>query len=95
MNLYGMARKHARLPSTNDLLKQVNSTLTPRYFLHVYMMLFYESGIDPLAAMKIVGRNHYQSTANTYATPRRRRYSGLQLTWRRCLQIDRLAAPYQ
>ena len=30
------------------------------------MTLLYESGIDPLVAMKIVGHTDYQTTANIY-----------------------------
>ena len=45
----------------DDILKQVKPTLTPHYFRHNYVTLLYESGIDPLVAMKIVGvhpQNH-------------------------------------
>ena len=30
------------------------------------MTLLYESGVDPLVAMKIVGHTDYQTTANIY-----------------------------
>ena len=50
----------------DDILKQVKPTLTPHYFRHNYVTLLYESGIDPLAAMKIVGHTDYQTTANIY-----------------------------
>ncbi|HJJ29365.1 MAG TPA: tyrosine-type recombinase/integrase, partial [Methanocorpusculum sp.] len=50
----------------NDILKQVKPTLTPHYFRHNYVTLLYESGIDPLMAMKIVGHADYQTTANIY-----------------------------
>ena len=33
-------------------------------------MILYESGVDPLVAMKIVGHSDYQTTANIY-TPQR------------------------
>ena len=41
-------------------------TLTPYYFRHNYVTMLYESGIDPLVAMKIVGHTDYQTTANIY-----------------------------
>ena len=47
-------------------LKQVKPTLTPHYFRHNYVTLLYESGVDPLVAMKIVGHTDYQTTANIY-----------------------------
>ena len=50
----------------DDILKQVKPTLTPHYFRHNYVTLLYESGIDPLVAMKIVGHTDYQTTANIY-----------------------------
>ncbi|MDO4750390.1 MAG: site-specific integrase [Eubacteriales bacterium] len=50
----------------DDILKQVKPTLTPHYFRHNYVTLLYESGIDPLIAMKIVGHTDYQTTANIY-----------------------------
>ena len=49
-----------------DILKQVKPRLTPHYFRHNYVTLLYESGIDPLIAMKIVGHTDYQTTANIY-----------------------------
>ena len=51
---------------TNDILKQIKPTLTPHYFRHNYVTLLYESGVDPLVAMKIVGHTDYQTTANIY-----------------------------
>ena len=50
----------------DDILKQVKPTLTPHYFRHNYVTLLYESGLDPLIAMKIVGHTDYQTTANIY-----------------------------
>ena len=50
----------------DDILKQVKPTLTPHFFRHNYVTLLYESGIDPLIAMKIVGHTDYQTTANIY-----------------------------
>ena len=47
-------------------IKQVKPTLTPHYFRHNYVTLLYESGLDPLIAMKIVGHTDYQTTANIY-----------------------------
>ncbi len=37
-----------------------------RWRNHNYYILLYESGIDPLVAMKIVGHTDYQTTANIY-----------------------------
>ena len=37
-----------------------------RWRNHSYYILLYESGIDPLVAMKIVGHTDYQTTANIY-----------------------------
>lgn len=50
----------------NDILKQVKPTITPHFFRHNYVTLLYESGVDPLVAMKIVGHTDYQTTANIY-----------------------------
>ena len=49
-----------------DILKRLKPTLTPHYFRHNYVTLLYESGVDPLVAMKIVGHRDYQTTANIY-----------------------------
>ena len=49
-----------------DILKQIKPRLTPHYFRHNYVTLLYESGVDPLIAMKIVGHTDYQTTANIY-----------------------------
>ena len=48
------------------ILKQIKPRLTPHYFRHNYVTLLYESGVDPLIAMKIVGHTDYQTTANIY-----------------------------
>ncbi len=50
----------------DDILKQVKPTITPHFFRHNYVTLLYESGVDPLVAMKIVGHTDYQTTANIY-----------------------------
>jgi integrase len=49
-----------------DILKRLKPTLTPHYFRHNYVTLLYESGVDPLVAMKMVGHRDYQTTANIY-----------------------------
>lgn len=49
-----------------NILKQIKPRLTPYYFRHNYVTLLYESGVDPLIAMKIVGHTDYQTTANIY-----------------------------
>ena len=49
-----------------DILKQIKPRLTPHYFRHNYVTLLYESGVDPLIAMKIVGHTDYQTTAIIY-----------------------------
>ena len=50
----------------DGILKQIKVTLTMHYFRHNYVTMLYESGIDPLIAMKIVGHTDYQTTANIY-----------------------------
>ena len=50
----------------DDILSLVKPTLTPHYFRHNYVTLLYESGVDPLVAMMIVGHTDYQTTANIY-----------------------------
>lgn len=55
-----------RISRPGDILKQIKPTLTPHYFRHNYVTMLYESGIDPLVAMKIVGHTDYQTTANIY-----------------------------
>ena len=58
--------KYISAHSTEELLKQIKPRLTPHYFRHNYVTLLYESGVDPLIAMKIVGHTDYQTTANIY-----------------------------
>ena len=50
----------------DDILKQVKPSITPHFFRHNYVTLLYESGVDPLVAMKIVGHTDYQTTASIY-----------------------------
>ena len=50
----------------DDILKCIKPFITPHYFRHNYVTMLYESGIDPLIAMKIVGHTDYQTTANIY-----------------------------
>lgn len=50
----------------NDPIDNLKSEITPHYFRHNYVTLLYETGIDPLVAMKIVGHTDYQTTANIY-----------------------------
>ena len=42
------------------------ATLTPHYFRHNFVTMLYRAGVDPLKAMKIVGHNEYQTTADIY-----------------------------
>ena len=49
-----------------DLRKRYKATLTPHYFRHNYITILYESEVDPLISMKIVGHKDYQTTANIY-----------------------------
>ena len=51
---------------SGDILKQIKPRLTPHFFRHNYVTLLYESGVDPLIVMKIVGHTDYQTTANIY-----------------------------
>ena len=44
----------------------IKPRLTPHFFRHNYVTLLYESGVDPLIEMKIVGHTDYQNTANIY-----------------------------
>ena len=44
----------------------IKPRLTPHFFRHNYVTMLYESGVDPLIAMKIVGHTDYQTTANIY-----------------------------
>lgn len=50
----------------NDPINNLESVITPHYFRHNYVTMLYESGIDPLVAMRIVGHADYQTTANIY-----------------------------
>lgn len=50
----------------NDPISNLKSVITPHYFRHNYVTMLYESGIDPLIAMKIVGHTDYQTTANIW-----------------------------
>lgn len=49
-----------------DILSLVKPLLTPHFLRHNYVTLLYESGVDPLVAMKIVGHTDYPTTANIY-----------------------------
>ena len=49
-----------------DILKLIEVTLTPHYFRHKHVTMLYESGVDPLVAMKIVGHKDHQTTADIY-----------------------------
>ena len=51
---------------SGDILKQIKSRLTPHYFRCNYVTLLYESGVDPLIAMKNVDHTDYQRTTNNY-----------------------------
>ena len=50
----------------NDIIHRYKPTLTPHYFRHNYVTKLFESGTDPLIAMKMVGHRDYQTTANIY-----------------------------
>lgn len=50
----------------DDMRKRYKATITPHYFRHNFITILYESEIDPLIAMKIVGHRDYQTTANIY-----------------------------
>ena len=50
----------------NDPLNLWEATLTPHYFRHNFVTMLYRAGVDPLKAMKIVGHNEYQTTADIY-----------------------------
>ena len=45
---------------------EAKPSITPHFFRHNYVTLLYESGVDPLVAMKIVGHTDYQTTASIY-----------------------------
>ena len=59
-------REPKKVSRPKDILCLVKPLLTPHYFRHNYVTLLYESGVDPLIAMKIVGHTDYQTTANIY-----------------------------
>ena len=86
-----MVGDHAGQFSPGRHPKQVKPTLTPHYFRHNYVTLLYESGVDPLIAMKIVGHTDYQTTANIYThlILKKKRCAGLRSTWRRCSRTGR------
>lgn len=42
------------------------ATLTPHYFRHNFVTMLYRAGVAPLKAMKIMGHNEYQTTADIY-----------------------------
>lgn len=61
-----LASMYVYKPMHGYILKQIKPRLTPHFFRHNYVTLLYESGVDPLIAMKIVGHTDYQTTANIY-----------------------------
>ena len=50
----------------NDPLNLWEATLTPHYFRHNFVTMLYRAGVDLLKAMKIVGHNEYQTTADIF-----------------------------
>ena len=48
------------------LLHQFKPAITPHFFRQNYVTFLYESGVDPIVAMKIVGHMDYRTTANIY-----------------------------
>ena len=58
--------ERAKLRRPNDPLNLWEATLTPHYFRHNFVTMLYRAGVDPLKAMKIVGHNEYQTTADIY-----------------------------
>jgi len=55
-----------KLRQSNDSLNLLETTLTPHYFRHNFVTMLYRAGVNPLKAMKIVGHNEYQTTADIY-----------------------------
>lgn len=51
---------------SEDILKQLKPTLTLHFYRYNYITMLYESGVDPLTAMKIVGHTDYQTTTHIY-----------------------------
>ena len=58
--------ERAKLRRSNDPINLWEATLTPHYFRHNFVTMLYRAGVDPLKAMKIVGHNEYQTTADIY-----------------------------
>ena len=58
--------QRAKLCRPNDPLNLWEVTLTPHYFRHNFVTMLYRAGVDTLKAMKIVGHNEYQTTADIY-----------------------------
>ena len=59
-------RDKKQVSRPNDILSPVKPPLTPHFFRHNYVTMLYESGVDPLVAMKIAGHTDYRTTANIY-----------------------------
>ena len=76
--------KRAGIPiicAPNDILKRLKPTLTPHYFRHNYVTLLYESGVDPLVAMKMVGHGITKPRPTSTPTLRRIHLKRLLPTW--------------
>lgn len=58
--------QRAKLRRANYPINLWEDTLTPHYFRHNFVTMLYRTGVDPLKAMKIVGHNEYQTTADIY-----------------------------
>lgn len=58
--------QRVKLRRPNDPINLWEATLTPHYFRHNFVTMLYRAGVDPLKAMKIVGHNEYQTTADIY-----------------------------
>lgn len=50
----------------DEFLAQMTPTLTLPFFRHNCVTMLYESGVDPLVEMKIVGHSNHQTTEDVY-----------------------------
>lgn len=62
----GLARRRETPRNCHDLRAGWEPIITPSYLRHNYATLCWESGMDPLKAMRIIGHRDYRTTANIY-----------------------------
>ena len=62
----GLAHRREQPRKCNDIRADWQPDITPYYLRHNFITLCWETGLDPLVTMRIVGHKDYRTTANIY-----------------------------